>query len=695
MDNPRDYYQNYSINHGQQHDPLFISVSGDRNTVSSSPGDTARRSFNMILKNSNTISGNDDSSSRGLFDDQQSNDGSTSCHSPPSSVPLPPDKDIKDIFNELFREKNVSSSASWQFALKLIAGDDRYDLIRHHPERKQMFSNYKMQRSKEEKEEQRAKIRRYRENLEKMLSSSSLIDGNTRYNQACDLFKNNEAWKSVPDNERKDIFRDVVEELTVRERERSKETRKRNMKVLKDILDAMPQITFTTRWSEAQQLLLDNPVFAEDTGLLSMEKEDALVVFQDHIRFLEKEEEDERRKDKKMEYRQQRKNREAFISLLDQLHKQGKLTSISKWSTLYPEISSDNRFAAMLTQPLSGSTALDLFKFYVEDLRNRYEDDKEIIRDIIRRRDFEVTLETTYEEFVEVLSRDDRSEKVDAGNVKTVFERLVTKVSEREKEKQREENRKKRRIENNFLNLLHQLEPAVDDNSNWEDVRKAIADDPDFIIIPLEEERVDLFKKYIITVQESCSHHHSKARRKTKDLSPEESKSRRKRRDKRSPSNQSPSMEEEESRHSYPDGDSRRRRPKTPVDPEDSRDHRDCSFNRPELRDDRRRERLERKRDISRSPSDYASPRQERSSRGQSREDASHRKDSPMMTETGESKVEIRPKSPAEEGEERETDQEGHPHDSSVGDDESDIEELEMQRKMLLQQLAAAAANQQ
>ena len=66
-----------------------------------------------------------------------------------------------------------------------------------------------------------------------------------------------------------------------------------------------------------------------------------------------------------------------------------------------------------------------------------------------------------------------------------------------------------------------------------------------------------------------------------------------------------------------------------------------------------------------------------------------------MMTETGESKVEIRPKSPAEEGEERETDQEGHPHDSSVGDDESDIEELEMQRKMLLQQLAAAAANQQ
>jgi pre-mRNA-processing factor 40 len=39
---------------------------------------------------------------------------------------------------------------------------------------------------------------------------------------------------------------------------------------------------------QAQQMLLDNPSFANDDELLSMDKEDALIVFEEHIRELEK-----------------------------------------------------------------------------------------------------------------------------------------------------------------------------------------------------------------------------------------------------------------------------------------------------------------------------------------------------------------------------------------------------------------------
>lgn len=35
-----------------------------------------------------------------------------------------------------------------------------------------------------------------------------------------------------------------------------------------------------TTWQEAQQLLLDNTIFAEDSALLAMDKEDALIVFE-------------------------------------------------------------------------------------------------------------------------------------------------------------------------------------------------------------------------------------------------------------------------------------------------------------------------------------------------------------------------------------------------------------------------------
>lgn len=44
-----------------------------------------------------------------------------------------------------------------------------------------------------------------------------------------------------------------------------------------------------------------------------MDKEDALIVFEEHIRELQKEEEEEKERDKRRLKRQHRKNRDAFI----------------------------------------------------------------------------------------------------------------------------------------------------------------------------------------------------------------------------------------------------------------------------------------------------------------------------------------------------------------------------------------------
>lgn len=97
---------------------------------------------------------------------------------------------------------------------------------------------------------------------------------------------------------------------------------------------------------------------------------------------------------------------------LEELHQQGKLTSISLWKELYPIISTDVRFSALLGQPgisfsyyllyvfyfscnfqnynciILGSTALDLFKFYVEDLKSRFYEEKKIIKEILKQQSF-------------------------------------------------------------------------------------------------------------------------------------------------------------------------------------------------------------------------------------------------------------------------------------------------------------------
>ena len=93
----------------------------------------------------------------------------------------------------------------------------------------------------------------------------------------------------------------------------------------------MPKVTYRTTWQEAQRLLLDNVDFVNDTELQSkenkllhfyqnlnifitdMDKEDALIVFEDHIRDLEKVHEEEVEAQRKYIRRTNRKNREAFL----------------------------------------------------------------------------------------------------------------------------------------------------------------------------------------------------------------------------------------------------------------------------------------------------------------------------------------------------------------------------------------------
>ena len=84
------------------------------------------------------------------------------------------------------------------------------------------------------------------------------------------------------------------------EKEVAKVLRKRNQTRLADILDQMTKVDHRTTWEQAQQMLLDNPAFADDDELLAMDKEDALVAFEDHICELEKEEEIEKDKEKKL-----------------------------------------------------------------------------------------------------------------------------------------------------------------------------------------------------------------------------------------------------------------------------------------------------------------------------------------------------------------------------------------------------------
>lgn len=421
--------------------------------------------------------------------------------------------DGEQLLRELLEEKNVASNSSWEHAIKLMESDERFESVRSLPNRKYIFNEYKQQKAKEEKEEQRLKAKKAKEDLEQFLAHEPRVNSAMRYRQACELFAELEVWRAVPsDDERRDILSDVMLEVKKREDEEASKFRKRNKDTLRDILDSIPEITAHTTWLKAQQILFQNEVYKNDPHLQIMDKLDSLEVFIEYVEQLEEEEKEERRRERKEKAKVERENRFEFVKLLDELHAEGKLTSISKWQNLYQNISADPRYLNLLSQPLSGSTALDLFKFYVEDLKARYEDENQIISEILRDRNFNMTLETTYVDFASFVSEDERSAKLDPGNLKMIFEHLFE--DEREKEDRRLKLllKEKRKLEHGLYSVLakHLDVENDEDTLEWQTVRALICEEPAFKAIEKEEDRIEIFQNYLNSVNDTCLHHHKK-----------------------------------------------------------------------------------------------------------------------------------------------------------------------------------------
>lgn len=331
-------------------------------------------------------------------------------------------------------------------------------------------------------------------------------------------------WQAVPDSDRRDIYEDVIFSLSKREKEEAKVTKRKNMKRLAEVLDNMTHVRHNTTWAEAQMMLLENGAFKNDVNLLAMDKEDALVVFEQHIRDMEREEVEEKERERRRTKRQQRKNRDQFLALLDSLHEEGKLTSMSLWVELYPLLSADLRFSAMLGQ--AGSTPLDLFKFYVEDLKARFHDEKRVIKEILKEKRFDVRPDTTFEQFATVVCEDRKSATLDAGNVKLTYNSLLEKAETRERERLRDETRKMRKLEHAFKQILRDALATVDHTKDWVDVKGRVEATAECEALPTEADRERTYLEYQREMEESCSHHHSRSSRKSSKKSRNKSKKR-------------------------------------------------------------------------------------------------------------------------------------------------------------------------
>lgn len=90
-------------------------------------------------------------------------------------------REAMEAFKDLLRERNVPSTANWEAALKLICKDPRWEYLCKLTEKKQVFNAYKIQRQKEEKEEQRLKAKKNKEDLEEFLLNNDRVTSTMKY----------------------------------------------------------------------------------------------------------------------------------------------------------------------------------------------------------------------------------------------------------------------------------------------------------------------------------------------------------------------------------------------------------------------------------------------------------------------------------------------------------------------------------
>lgn len=208
------------------------------------------------------------------FVDEESNqstakESSTSRNSTPEPKLVFKDKkEAIEAFKDLLRERDVPSTASWETCVKMISSDPRYPLLKKLNEKKQAFNAYKTQKQKDEREANRLRAKKAKADLEEFLMNNERMNSTLKYYKCEEIFGGLEVWDTVPEADRRDIHEDVVFNLAKREKEQAKVMKKHNMKSLAAILDAITEIDYRTTWQDAQQMLLDNATFAQDSNLL-------------------------------------------------------------------------------------------------------------------------------------------------------------------------------------------------------------------------------------------------------------------------------------------------------------------------------------------------------------------------------------------------------------------------------------------
>ncbi|KAI9472345.1 MAG: hypothetical protein EXX96DRAFT_653476 [Benjaminiella poitrasii] len=414
----------------------------------------------------------------------------------PASIPeFATKQEAEAAFFKLLKESGVRSDWTWEQAMRTIITKPLYRALKTAAERKAAFQTWSETEAKREREEREAEEARLKKEFEQVLGQHD-IKPYTRYRTFAKLCGDEPAVKALSDRQRETYFDEYVQQLQREEKDRLRDIRKESMDQFANLLRSIPEITYKTTWKEVQELYKDHK---GDLTFEGMDMLDFFSVFEEHHRTLWEEPLKDLDRRIQQRKRKERKAREGFRELLNELVTNHKINVRTMWKEIHPIIKDDPRYIAAVGLP--DSTPLDMFWDVIDDLDEQFYHQKKVVYHALEKAKQEVTLDTPYEEYLAAVA----DVKIDPEqNLKLIFDYLQAKSAQRVKdEKRRQEKRLRKKMDNFRHTLKHAVkQPSIQIEDVWEMVKPRVEHLNEYKELEDDNLRQEVFDKFIKRLKE-------------------------------------------------------------------------------------------------------------------------------------------------------------------------------------------------
>jgi pre-mRNA-processing factor 40 len=420
----------------------------------------------------------------------------------------------KEAFFKLLRKHNIKYDTPWTDALRIVVKERDYRAIKDSRERKRAFEDYCVEQKEEERNKEKERREKLREEFRAMLKTHEEIKHYTRWTTARPIIEREAVFRNAGDDEeRRQLFEEYILGLKKQNAEEEVAARRKALDRLSDLMRSTV-LDVDTRWADAQDVVMNSENFTNDETFRSLHKVDVLHTFEQHMKQLERHINDARQKDKKLKDRRDRQARDGFKALLHEKLATGQIFAGSKWQDLVPQIETDERFLNLIGT--EGSGPLDMFWDLVEDEERKIRSKRNDALDILDDQRYEMTPDTSLDEFSTVMKKDGRASRWSHQEMKLVHDRLMEKILKRAEEDKALAERSQKKAVDNLRSVIKHLEPPVNIDESFESVKPRLESYKEYQVLD-DEAREIAFSKYIRRLQEKADDaERERARRETR-----------------------------------------------------------------------------------------------------------------------------------------------------------------------------------